>query len=57
MVERGVARKLSHKELKEWNGITYYISHLAVVNQRSNSTAVRIVFNSSQACNGTSFNS
>ena len=57
MVERGVARKLSQKELKEWNGPKFYISHLAVVNTRSHSTPVRIVFNSSQVCQGMSLNS
>lgn len=57
MVERGVARKLSQKELQEWNGPKFYISHLAVVNTRSHSTPVRIVFNSSQVCQGMSLNS
>lgn len=56
MVDRGVATKLSQEELQEWSGPTYYISHLAVVNQRSHSTPVRIVFNSSQVCKGTSLN-
>ena len=57
MVERGVARKLSRKELEEWSGPKFYISHLAVVNTRSHSTPVRIVFNSSQVCQGMSLNS
>lgn len=57
MVERGVARKLSQKELQEWNGPKFYISHLAVVNTRSHSTPVRIVFNSSQVCQGMPLNS
>ena len=57
MVERGVARKLSQKELQEWSGPKFYISHLAVVNTRSHSTPVRIVFNSSQVCQGMSLNS
>ena len=57
MVERGVARRLSQKELQEWNGPKFYISHLAVVNTRSHSTPVRIVFNSSQVCQGMSLNS
>lgn len=46
-MERGVARKLTQKELQEWSGPKFYISHLAVVNTRSHSTPVRIVFNSS----------
>ena len=57
MAERGVARKLSQKELQEWSGPKFYISHLAVVNTRSHSTPVRIVFNSSQVCQGMSLNS
>ena len=57
MVERGVARKLSPQELTNWTGPSFYISHLAVVNPRSNSTPVRIVFNSSQTHEGVSLNS
>ena len=57
MVERNVARKLTKEELQEWSGPVYYISHLAVVNPKSNSTPVRIVFNSSQVCRGRSLNS
>jgi len=57
MVNRGVARKLSQEELQKWSGLKFYISHLAVVNARSHSTPVRIVFNSSQVCQGTSLNS
>ena len=57
MVVRGVARKLSQKEMQYWSGPKFYISHLAVVNTRSCSTPVRIVFNSSQVCQGMSLNS
>ena len=57
MMERGVARKLCQRELQEWSGPKFYISHLAVVNTRSHSTPVRIVFNSSQVCQGMSLNS
>ena len=57
MVNRGVARKLSPEELQMWNGPTYYISHLAVANEKSTSTPVRIVFNSSQIFKGVSLNS
>ena len=56
MVEGGVARKLSPQELKNWTGPAFYISDLAVVNPRSNSTPVLIVFNSSQT-HGVSLNS
>ena len=51
MVQREVARLLMAAELQEWNGPYFYISHLAVLNQKSNSTSVRIVFNSSQVLN------
>ena len=57
MLDRHVARKLSPKELEEWKGPVFYILHLAVVNPRSNSTPVRIVFNSSQSHHGVSLNS
>ena len=56
-MERGVARKLSQEELQEFSGPKFYISHLAVVSTRSHSTPVRIVFNSSQVCQGMSLNS
>ena len=57
MEDRQVARKLTPQELKEWKGPVFYIAHLAVVNPRSNSTPVRIVFNSSQSHRGVSLNS
>ena len=57
MDDRQVARKLTPQELKEWKGPVFYIAHLAVVNPRSNSTPVRIVFNSSQSHRGVSLNS
>ena len=57
MMERGVARKLSHKEFQEWSGPKFYISHLAVINTRSHSPPVQIVFNSSQVCQGMSLKS
>ena len=57
LVNRGVARKLSQEKLQKWSGPKFYTAHLAVVNARSHSTPVRIVFNSSQVCQGTSLNS
>ena len=57
MPDRGVARKPSEEELQKWSGSLFYISHLAVVNPKSNSTPVSIVFNSSQLYKGTSLNS
>jgi len=57
MLDREVARCLSEDELRSWNGPKFYISHLAVKNTHSQSTPVRIVFNSSQVCHGVSLNS
>ena len=56
MEDRGVARKLTAKELSDWKGAKFYISHLAVENPKSSSTPVRIVFNSSQKFDGKSLN-
>ena len=56
MVERKFARKLSATEIDSWTGPVFYISHLAVRNPQSNSTPVRIVFNSSQTYKGVSLN-
>jgi hypothetical protein len=53
--QRGVCRKLSEKEDENWQGPKYYICHLAV-RSKSVSTPVRICFNSSQSCKGTSLN-
>lgn len=57
MLDRGVACRLSEDDIREWKGPKYYLSHLAVKNPRSQSTPVRIVFNSSQLCRGVSLNS
>lgn len=57
MVTRKVARKLSEEEIGKWEGPIFYISHLAVVNPKSSTTPVRIVFNSSQKFHGMSLNS
>ena len=56
MIQRNVARKLSQKELNDWIGPSFYISHLAVKSPKSASTPVRIVFNSSQLFKGISLN-
>ena len=57
MISRKVARKLTQDEISQWKGPVYYISHLAVQNPKSESTPVRIVFNSSQLYKGVSLNS
>ena len=57
MVQRGVARKLDSNEMQNWDGPKFYISHLAVLNPKSKTTPVRIVFNSSQSYQGKSLNS
>jgi hypothetical protein len=57
MLERGVAVELSKGQLDKWKGPVFYLSHLAVRNPRSKTTPVRIVFNSSQPCQGVSLNS
>jgi len=56
MLQRGVARKLTAEELDSWEGPKFYISHLAVCNPKSQTTPVRIVFNSSQKSDGMSLN-
>ena len=56
MIDRGVARKLSEEEMKQWSGPAFYLSHLAVASPKSASTPVRIVFNSSQSYKGISLN-
>ena len=52
VVDRGGARKLSNEDLKDWRGPMFYNSHLAVNNPWAQYTPLRIVFNSSQVCNG-----
>ena len=57
MVDRGVAKKLTARDIEDWSGPTFYISHLAVSSPKSASTPIRIVFNSSESYNGISLNS
>ena len=57
MVHRQVARPLTAMELQDWKRPIFYISHVAVLNPKSNSTPVGIVFNSSQLYQGVSLNS
>ena len=47
MVQRKIARKLTTEELNTYKGPVHYIAHHAVINDKSRTTPVRIVFNSS----------
>ena len=53
---RGVARKLSPEEVASWDGPIFYLSHMALEQPKSESTPVRLVFNSSQKYRGCSLN-
>ena len=55
MKQKGVCKKLDKKDELEWQGPKFYICHLAV-KSKSVTTPVRICFNSSQSCKGTSLN-
>lgn len=56
MVERKAARKLTKKDLDDWKGPVWYVSHLVAPNPHSVSTPVRLVWNSSQQFKGVSMN-
>ena len=56
LLERKVARYVSEDELKTYNGPKHYISHHDVLKPESQSTAMRIVFNSSAKVKGLSLN-
>ncbi len=47
MIKRGAARKLTQREMDEYNGPKFHISHHEVLKPESKSTPCRIVFNSS----------
>ncbi|XP_071519109.1 uncharacterized protein [Panulirus ornatus] len=52
MVERGVARKLTTDEIKDYQGPVHYIPHHEILRPDSKSTPIRIVFNSSASYMG-----
>ena len=56
MVDRGAAIKLSEDMIRNWEGPVWYVSHLIAPNPHSVTTPVRLVWNSSQKCNGVSLN-
>ena len=51
MIGRRVTRKLSEKEMQDYSGPSYYITHHEVLKPYSDSTPFRIVFNSSAKFN------
>ena len=57
MIQRGIAKKLSPVEIKNYTGPIHYIAHNAVFKPESESTPVRIVFDSSHNYKGRSLNS
>ncbi|XP_045117673.1 uncharacterized protein LOC123508205 [Portunus trituberculatus] len=52
MVSRGVARKLTKEEIKNYKGPVHYLPHHEVLKPESKSTPIRIVFNSSASYMG-----
>ena len=52
MIDRGVARRLTKKEIEDYNGPVFYISHHEVLKPESKTTPCRIVFNSSANFHG-----
>ncbi|KAK3896107.1 hypothetical protein Pcinc_000205 [Petrolisthes cinctipes] len=52
MVARGVARKLTDEEMRNYEGPVHYIPHHEVLRPESKSTPIRIVFNSSASYMG-----
>lgn len=56
MVRRGIARKLSDREIRDYKGPVHYIHHHEVLKPESSSTPLRIVFNSSASYMGQRLN-
>ena len=56
MLVRGVARKLSKEEERNYKGTVHYVSHHEVMKPGSQSTPCRIVFNSSASYMGHTLN-
>ena len=56
MIERKVCQKVDDRELENYTGPCFYLSHLDVIKESSKSTKCRIVFHSSQKFCGYSLN-
>ncbi|XP_063596235.1 uncharacterized protein LOC134773088 [Penaeus indicus] len=56
MIDRGVVRKLTKEEMREYKGPVHYIHHHEVLKPESNSTPISIVFNSSASYMGQKLN-
>ena len=52
MLDRGVARLVTSDKLENYNGDVNYLHHLAAINPRSQSTPVRICFDTSRSQGG-----
>ncbi|CAI5658447.1 unnamed protein product [Oreochromis niloticus] len=57
MLARGAVIQLSQTVLDEWKGAVWWINHLMAPNPHSNTTPVRLVWDSSQVYKGVSLNS
>jgi hypothetical protein len=56
MKDKKFSRKLTKKEMEEWDAPVHYISHHAVSRPENRSTPLRIVFNSSATYDGHTLN-
>ena len=56
MIRRGVARKLTEEEIRNYEGPSYYLSYHEVCKPDSQSTPYRLVFNASQKFSGSCLN-
>ncbi|KAK5882651.1 hypothetical protein CesoFtcFv8_021213 [Champsocephalus esox] len=56
IIDRGAAIKLTKEKIVNWKGPVWFVSHLIAPNPHSTTTPVRLVWNSSQKCRGTSMN-
>ena len=52
MIDRNVARKVTERELEQYQGPTFYLAHHDVMSPQSASTPMRVVFNSSARTKG-----